>query len=73
MREFGYKNPFMDYRNTVPVINLSGFVVKQPILVEEMPAKSLQEQLLKKKLSNMINLRRLRYCKIAEGYRNGRI
>ncbi len=73
MQEFERKNPYMDYRNSVPFMNLSGFVVKQPKITEEMPAKSLQEHLMRKKFSTMINLRRLQYCMRAEGYRNGRI
>ncbi len=48
MQEFERKSPYMDYRNSVPFINLSGFVVKQPKIVEEMPAKSLQEHLMRK-------------------------
>ena len=73
MQEFERKSPYMDYRNSVPFMNLSGFVVKQPKAVEEMPAKSLQEHLMRKKLSTMINFRRLQYCMRAEVYRNGRI
>ena len=72
MQEFTPRSPFMDYRNTVPFMDLSGFIVKQPTIVEEIPAKSLQEHLMKKKLSTMINLRRLRYRKLAEEYRSGR-
>ena len=30
------------------------------------------EELMRKKFSNMINLRRLKYCKLCEAYRNGR-
>lgn len=71
MREFDKKSPYMDYRNSVPFMNLSGFVVKQPKITEEMPAKSLQEHLMRKKFSTMINLRRLQYCRRAEAYRNG--
>lgn len=73
MQEFERKNPYMDYRNSVPFMNLSGFIVKQPSVVDSMPAKSLQEQLFKKKFSTMINFRRMQYCLRAEGYRNGRI
>ena len=72
MQEFIGKSPYMDYRNTVPFVDLSGFVVKQPKLIDEMPAMSLQQYLLKKRLSTMINLRRLQYCKRVEEYRNGR-
>ena len=73
MPEFIPKSPFMDYRNTVPFMDLSGFIAKQPCLVEELPALSLQQHLLKKRLSTMINLRRLQYRKRVEDYRNGRI
>ena len=71
MSEFVGRSPFMDYRNTVPFIDLSGYVVNQSKLVDEMPAMSLKQHLLKKKLSTMINLRRLQYCKRVEEYRNG--
>ena len=71
MSEFVGRSPFMDYRNTVPFIDLTGYVVNQPKLVDEMPAMSLKQHLLKKKLSTMINLRRLQYCKRVEEYRNG--
>ena len=71
MTEFTPRSPFMDYRNSVPFMDLSGFVVKQPTIVESLPAKSLQEHLLKKRLSTMINFRRLQYCKLVEDYRNG--
>lgn len=30
MSEQYRRNPFMDYRNVVPFMDLSGFVVKQP-------------------------------------------
>ena len=53
-------------------MDLSGFVVRQPHALEEKPAMSLQEELMKKKFANMINLRRLKYCKLCEAYRNGR-
>ncbi len=66
------KNPYMDYRNVVPFIDLSGFIVKQPQAIEEIPICSIQESLIRKKFSNMINLRRLQYCKRCEEYRNGR-
>jgi hypothetical protein len=71
MTEFKRRNPYMDYRNTVPFIDLSGFIVRQPMLTDSMPAKSLQEHLIKKKFSTMINIHRLRYCKRVEEYRNG--
>ena len=73
MQEFTPRSPFMDYRNTVPFMDLSGFVFNQPLLSEEIPAMSLQQHLLKKRLSTMINLRRLQYRKRVEDYRNGRI
>ena len=73
MHEFVGRSPYMDYRNTVPFIDLSGYIVKQPTLVDEIPAKSLQEHLLRRRLSTMINLRRLVYKKRVEDYRNGRI
>ena len=73
MQEFTPRSPFMDYRNSVPFMDLSGFVLKQPCVTEEIPAMSLQQHLLKKRLSTMINLRRLQYRKRVEDYRNGRI
>jgi hypothetical protein len=73
MQEFTPRSPFMDYRNSVPFMDLSGFVLKQPSIAEEMPAMSLQQHLLKKRLSTMINLRRLQYKRRVEDYRNGRI
>ena len=73
MQEFTPRNPYMDYRNSVPFIDLTGFVSKQPIITDEIPAMSLQQHLLKKKLSTMINLKRLQYRKRIEDYRNGRI
>ena len=72
MSEQYRKNPYMDYRNAVPFMDLSGFIVQQPVIIEEKPAKSLQEHLMRKKLSTMINFRRLQYCKLCEDYRNGR-
>ena len=72
MSEFVGRSPFMDYRNTVPFIDLSGYIVRQEKAIDEMPAMSLQQHLLKKRLSTMINLRRLQYCKRVEEYRNGR-
>lgn len=73
MQEFTPRSQYTDYRNTVPFIDLSGFIVNQPSITEQIPAKSLKEHLLKKRLSTMINLRRLQYCKRVEDYRNGRI
>ena len=72
MRENFGKNPYMDYRNSVPFIDLSGFVQVQPQLVDEMPAASLKEQLFKKRCSRMINLHRLKYRVMCEEYKNGR-
>lgn len=72
MSEQYRKNPYMDYRNVVPFMDLSGFVMQQPQVLDEKPALSLQKELLKKKFSTMINLRRLKYCKLCEEYRNGR-
>ena len=73
MQEFTPRSPYMDYRNSVPFIDLSGFVLRQPTVTDELPAMSLQQHLLKKKLSTMINLRRLQYRKRVEDYRNGRL
>ena len=42
MREQNRKNPYMDYRNVVPFMDLSGFVVNQPSALEEKPALNLQ-------------------------------
>ena len=73
MQNFTPRNPYMDYRNSVPFIDLAGFIDTQPKLTDDLPAKSLQEHLLRKRLSTMINLRRLQYRKRVEDYRNGRI
>jgi len=67
------RNPYMDYRNSVPFMNLSGFIVKQPSVVEEMPAESLQMRLFKKRFSGRINYRRMQYRVMCEEYRNGRL
>ena len=72
MREFERRNPYMDYRNAVPFMDLSGYIVKRPNILDEKPAMSLQEHLIKKKFSRMVNLRRMQYCKLCEDYRNGR-
>ena len=72
MTEFTPRNPFMDYRNTVPFMDLAGFVLNQPTIADELPMMSLQQNLLRKRLSTMINLRRLQYRKRVEEYRNGR-
>ena len=69
--QFG-RNPYMDYRNVVPFMNLSGFIVKQPSALEDMPAPDLKMQLFKKRFSCMVNLRRMRYKMMCEVYRNGR-
>lgn len=73
MKEFIPRNPYMDYRNSVPFIDLTGFITNQPNFTDSMPAMSLKEHLLKKKLSTMINLRRLQYRKRVEDYKNGRL
>ena len=72
MNKYTGRSPYMDYRNSVPFMDLSGYVVKQPKLTDELPQKSLQEYLMKKKFSTMINLRRLEYQIRVEEYRNGR-
>ncbi len=69
--QFG-RNPYMDYRNVVPFMDLSGFIVKQPNALEEMPAKDLRLQLFKKRFSGMVNIRRMRYKMMCEALRNGR-
>ena len=73
MREFKGKNPYMDYRNTVPFMDLSGYIVKQPKITEEIPAKSLQQYLKQKRFSTMINLTRLQYKARVEVFKNGRV
>ncbi|GEM_PF-2019664 len=72
MPEYEGRSPYMDYRNTVPFMDLSGYVVNRPTIKDELPARSLREHLLRKKFSTMINLRRLQYCRLVEEYRNGR-
>ena len=62
------RNPFMDYRNRVPFMDLSGFVMKQDTEIENCPAESLKAHLFKKKCVSMINLRRLRYRAMCEAY-----
>ena len=71
MESFG-KNPYMDYRNRVPFMDLSGFVLSQPNELETKPAASLKEELFKKRFTKMINLRRMKYRVMCEVYRNGR-
>ena len=71
--EFSGKNPFMDYRNSVPFMDLSGFVNNQDIEVENYPVQSLKTYLFKKKCTSMINLRRLRYRAMYEAYQMRKI
>ena len=66
------RSPYMDYRNVVPFMDLSGFIVKQPSALEEMPAKDLRFELFKKRFSGMVNVRRMRYKMMCEALRNGR-
>ena len=66
--EFFGKNPFMDYRNNVPFMDLSGFVMKQDTEIDNCPTPSLKEYLFKKKCTSMINLRRLKYRAMCEAY-----
>ena len=66
------RSPYMDYRNTVPFVDLTGYIVQQPQVVDEVPAKSLKEYLLRKKFSTMINFRRFQYKLRVEEYRNRR-
>ena len=73
MREFKGRNPYVDYRDSVPFMDLCGFVARQPKMTEELPQKSLREYLFKKKFSTMINLRRLEYRIRVEEYKNGRV
>ena len=68
MESFG-RNPYMDYRNRVPFMDLSGFVLKQETEIENHPAQTLKASLFKKKCSTMINLRRLKYRAMCEAYR----
>lgn len=70
MDSFRGKNPYMDYRNVVPFMDLSGFVDRQDCIIENKPIESLKMQLFKKKCSRMINLRRLKYRAMCEAYRN---
>ena len=71
MKEDERRNPYMDYRDSVPFMDLTGYITNQPKLSDEIPAMSLKQHLLRKKFSTMINLRRLQYCCRVEGYRNG--
>ena len=67
MEAFG-KNPFMDYRNRVPFMDLSGFVINQQTEFENYPAPSLKAHLFKKKCASLINMRRLKYRAMCEAY-----
>ena len=73
MRDYEGRNPYMDYRDSVPFMDLSGFVSHQPKITGELHQKSLHEYLLRKKFSTMINLRRLEYRIRVEEYKNGRV
>ena len=73
MREFKGRNPYIDYRDSVPFMDLTGFLSRQPKITEDLPQKSLREYLLRKKFSTMINLRRLEYRVRVEEYKNGRL
>ena len=66
------RSPFMDYRNVVPFMDLSGFIVKQPSALDEVPITDLRLQLFKKRFSGMVNVRRMRYKMMCEALRNGR-
>ena len=72
MSEQFRRNPFMDYRNVVPFMDLSGYIVRQPSALDEKPAAGLQEYLFRKKHSGMVNFRRFQYCRRCEVFRNGR-
>ena len=67
--EFFGKNLYMDYRNRVPFMDLSGFVIKQDTEIENCPTQSLKMYLFKKRCTSMINLRRLKYRAMCEAYR----
>ena len=73
MREFKGLNPYIDYRDSVPFMDLTGFLSRQPKITDDMPQKSLCEYLLRKKFSTMINLRRLEYRVRVEEYKSGRL
>ena len=72
MTDYKGRSPYMDYRNSVPFVDLSGYIVRQPRMIDEIPAKTLQEYLLRKRFSTMINFRRLQYKFRVEEYKNGR-
>ena len=48
MESFG-RNPYMDYRNCIPFMDLSGFVMNQKTEIENHPAQSIKASLFKKK------------------------
>ncbi len=73
MNNFKGRNPYVDYRDSVPFMDLTGFINRQPKITEELPQKTLQEHLLRKKFSTMINVRRLEYRLRVEEYKNGRL
>ena len=73
MNNFKGRNPYVDYRDSVPFMDLTGFVNRQPKAIEEISPKTLQEYLLRKKFSTMINIRRLEYRLRVEEYKNGRL
>ena len=73
MREFKGQNPYMDYRDSVPFMDLTGFLSRQPKITDNLPQKSLREYLLRKKFSTMINLRRLEYRVRVEEYKSGKL
>ena len=73
MREYNGRNPYVDYRDSVPFMDLTGFISESPKITEELPQKSLQAYLLRKKFSTMINLRRLEYRIRVEEYKHGRL
>ena len=66
--EFSGRNPYMDYRNRVPFMDLSGFIMNQDTEIEKQPTKSLKAHLLKKRCVSMINFRRLKYRTMCEVY-----
>ena len=73
MNEFKGRNPYFDYRDSVPFMDLSGFISNQSKITDNLPQKSMREYLLRKKFSTMINLRRLEYRVRVEEYKNGRL
>ena len=71
--EFKGRSPYMDYRNSVPFMNLSCYIVEQPTALEEKPAESLIDRLNRKRFSGRVNFRRMQYRVMCEEYRNGRL